>query len=85
MTQVHEVTPNIFVVGIWGVPWAGLVDRRRRTLIKMQCPMESETQCTDLVLFPYFNYRTFPFILMRNSKAINLINLANFSVHRLIE
>ena len=84
VTQVHEVSSNMFAVGIWGVPWVGLVDKRRSTLIKMECPLEDETQCTDLLLLPGFNYRTFPFLLMRNSKAINLVNLANFSVHRLL-
>ena len=75
VTQIHEVSPNMFVVGIWGVPWVGLVDKRRRTLIKIECPIEDETQCTDLILLPGFNYRQFPFILMRNCKALNLVNL----------
>ena len=74
----------MFAVGIWGSPWVGLVDKRRKTLVKMECPLEDETQCTDLILLPGFNLRSFPFLLTRNSKAINLVNLANFSVHRLL-
>ena len=62
----------------------GILDKRRRTLIKMECPLEDETQCTDLVLMPGFNFRTFPFLIARNSKAINLVNLSNFSQHRLL-
>lgn len=33
---------------------------------------------------PGYNSRTFPFLLLRNSKALNLVNLATLSMHRLM-
>ena len=61
-----------------------LVDKRKRTLVKIECPLADETQCTDLIPLPGYNYRSFPFLLQRNSKAINLVNLATLSMHRLL-
>ena len=84
ITQLYEVSPNRFAVGCWGVPWVAVVDKVRRTLIKVDCPLSDETQCTDLLPLPNFNYQSFPFLLMRNSKAVNLVNLQNLSVHRLL-
>ena len=84
VTQVFEVGSNMFAVGCWGVPWVALVDRAKGTLIKIACPLGDETQCTDLAPLPGFNSQSFPFLLQRNSKAINLVNLATLSMHRLI-
>lgn len=61
-----------------------LVDKKQRTLVKIECPLSDETQCTDLVPLPGFDIQTFPFLLQRNSKAINLISLASMSMHRLL-
>ena len=71
-------------MGCWGVPWIGIVDKLKRSLIKIECPLQDETQCTDLIPLPNFNPVGFPFILIRNSKAVNLVNLATFSMHRLL-
>ena len=84
MTQVYEVSPNKFAVGCWGVPWVALVDKVQKTLIKIPCPLPDETQCTDLVPLPDFNLRTFPILILRNSRALNLVNLSNFTMHRLL-
>lgn len=84
VTQVVEVAPNMFLVGCWGTPWVGLVDRLQKTLIKIECPTAEEIQCTDLVPLPGFNAQSFPFLVQRNSKALNLIDLAGLSMHRLV-
>ena len=84
ITQVYEVSPNKFAVGCWGVPWVGIVDKLKRTLIKIECPLDDETQCTDLIPLPNYNPRTFPFLICRNGKAVNLVNLGILSMHRLI-
>ena len=76
ITQLHEISPNKFAVGCWGVPWVGIVDKLKRQLVKIECPLGDETQCTDLIRMPGFNTRSFPFLLLRNSKAINLVNVA---------
>ena len=83
VTQVFEVSANKFVVGCWGVPWVALVDKVKKTLIKIPCPLPDETQCTDLIPLPDFNLRSFPILIHRNSKALNLVNLQNFTMHRL--
>ena len=84
VTQVYEVSPNKFAVGCWGVPWVALVDKVKKTLIKIPCPLPDETQCTDLVPLPDFNLRSFPVLILRNSKALNLVNLSNLTMHRLL-
>ena len=84
VTQVHEVQGNKFVVGCWGVPWVALVDKVKKTLLKIPCPLPDELQCTDLIPLPSFNLRTFPLLVQRNSKALNLVNLQNFTMHRLV-
>ena len=84
VTQLHEVSPNKFAAGCWGVPYVAIIDRKLRTLIKIECPINDELQCTDLIPLPSFNSRSFPFMLQRNSKALNLVNLATFSMHRLL-
>lgn len=43
VTQVFEVSPDKFAVGCWGVPWVGLVDKRKRSLVKIECPLADET------------------------------------------
>ena len=85
ITQLVEVSAGKFAVGCWGVPCVGLVDKKQRTLVKIDCPMQDETQCTDLIALPGFDMRTFPFLVQRNCKTINLINLANLSMHRLFK
>ena len=85
VTQVVEVEANRFAVGCWGVPWVGLVDKKLRTLVKIDCPMQDETQCTDLVALPGFDTQDFPFLVQRNSKTINLINLTNLTMHQLVK
>ena len=84
VTQVYEVSPNKFAVGCWGVPWVALVDKVKKTLIKIPCPLPDETQCTDLIPLPDFNLRSFPVLILRNSKALNLVNLSNLTMHRLL-
>ena len=66
------------------MPWVGIVDKLKRTLIKIDCPLGDETQCTDLIPLPGYNSRSFPFLLLRNSKAINLVNTSSVSMHRLL-
>ena len=66
------------------MPWVGIVDKHRRTLIKIDCPLSDETQCTDLLPVPDFNSVNFPFLFQRNSKAINLVNIGTMSMNRLI-
>ena len=41
-TQVVEVAPNKFAVGCWGVPWVALVDKNRKSLVKVNCPLADE-------------------------------------------
>ena len=84
VTQLYEIGPNRFAAGCWGVPWIAVIDKRKRTLIKVECPLGDETQCTDLLPMPGYNARSFPFLLQRNSKALNIVNLATLSMHRLI-
>ena len=84
VTQLYEVSPNKFAVGCWGVPYMALIDKHRKTLIKVDCPLSDETQCTDLIPLPGFNAITFPFLVQRNSKAINLVNLSTLTMHRLM-
>ena len=45
--------------------------------------MPDETQCTDLLALPGFDMQTFPFLVQRNSKAVNLVCLSAMSMHRL--
>ena len=78
------MSPNKFAVGCWGVPWVGIVDKQKRSLIKIDCPLGDELQCTDLIPLPGYNSRSFPFLLLRNSKAINLVNTSSVSMHRLL-
>ena len=84
VTQLIEISPNRFAVGCWNVPWIAIVDKKQRTLIRIDCPLSDETQCTDLVPLPGFNPRMFPFILQRNNKAVNLVNLATLTMNRLL-
>ena len=35
VTQVFEVSPNKFACGCWGAPWVALVDKVKRTLVKI--------------------------------------------------
>ena len=84
ITQVVEVASDRFAVGCWGVPWVALVDKKQRSLVKIECPLPDETQCTDLVPLPGFDINAFPFLVQRNSKGINLISLASMSMHRLL-
>ena len=85
VTALVEVSPDVFAVGCWGVPWVGLVNRKQRSLFKIECPTNEETSCTDLVPLPGFNDQTFPFLMQRNQKAINLVNLRSLSMHRMVE
>ena len=85
ITQVVEVAPETFAVGLWGVAWVGLVDKKQRALFKIDCPTADETSCTDLVPLPGFNAQSFPFLIQRNNKALNLVNLKSLSMHRLVE
>lgn len=55
ITQIVEVAPETFAVGLWGVPWVGLVDKKQRALFKIECPTVAETSCTDLIPLPGFN------------------------------
>ena len=80
-----EVAPNKFAVGCWGVPWVALVDKNKRSLVKVNCPLADESQTTDLIKLPGFDLRNFPCLILRNSKAINLVNLANLTMHRLLQ
>ena len=84
VTQVFEVSPNKFACGCWGVPWVALIDKVKRSLVKIECPLGDETQCTDLIPLPGFNSRSFPCLLLRNSKAVNLVNLTTLTMHRLM-
>lgn len=43
VTQVVEVAIDRFIVGLWGVSWVALVDKKQRTLIKVECPISDET------------------------------------------
>lgn len=84
VTQLYEIAPNRFAAGCWGVPYVAIIDKKQRTLIKIECPLSDETQCTDLIPLPSYNSHSFPFLLMRNSKAINLVNIATLTMHRLL-
>lgn len=55
VTQVVEVAHETFAVGLWGVSWVGLVDKKQRALFKIECPTTEETSCTDLVPLPGFS------------------------------
>lgn len=83
VTQVFEVAPNKFLCGIWGEAAAYLCVKGEKTAIKINCPTSEETQCTDLVEVPEFNFKSNPYVLMRNNKALNLIDVANLKIHRL--
>ena len=63
VTQLYEISPNKFALGCWGVPWVAIIDKKERTLIKIECPLSDETQCTDLLPLPGYNSRSFPFLL----------------------
>lgn len=84
VTQIYEIQPNKFAAGCWGVPWVAIIDKKQRTLIRIDCPLGDETQCTDLLPLPGYNIRNFPFLLLRNSKALNLVNVGTHSMHRLM-
>lgn len=84
ITQICEIGPNRFAAGCWGVPWVAIIDKRLKTLIRIECPLSDETQCTDLIPLPGFSMHTLPLLLQRNSKALNLVNLATLTMHRLI-
>ena len=66
------------------MPWVGLVDRIHKTLIKIECPSPDEIQCTDLTPLPGFNPQSFPFLVQRNAKAVNLVDLGGFFMHTLL-
>lgn len=85
VTQVVEVAPETFAVGLWGVAWVGLVQKKQRALFKIECPTAEETSCTDLIPLPGFHAQSFPFLIQRNQKALNLVNLKSLSMHRLLE
>lgn len=84
VTQICEVAMNKFLVGIWGVPWVGYVDKTQKLLVKLNCPSDSETQCTDLATLPGFDINAFPYMIQRSSKAVNLINLSSMTMHKLL-
>ena len=83
VTQVFEVSPNRFLCGVWGEAAAYLCVKGEKTAIKINCPSLEETQCTDLVEVPDFNAKSNPYLIMRNNKAINLIDTANMKIYRL--
>ena len=43
VTQVVEVSNNRYAVGCWNVPWIAIVDKLKRSLIKINCPLRDET------------------------------------------
>jgi hypothetical protein len=71
-------------VGSWGSPWAAVVDKQKQTAHKIWCPFTDETQCSDLEPLPDFDIRSFPFVLHRNRKSLNLINLRTGKMNRLL-
>jgi len=83
VTQVFEVSPNKFLCGVWGEAAAYLCVKGEKTAIKINCPSADETQCTDLVEVPDFNAKSNPYVILRNNKAINLVDTVNLKIHRL--
>ena len=63
VTQICEIAMNKFLVGIWGVPWVGYVDKTQKLLVKLNCPSDKETQCTDLATLPGFDINAFPYMI----------------------
>ena len=43
VTQVFEVSNNRYAVGCWNVSWIAIVDKLKRSLIKINCPLQDET------------------------------------------
>ena len=83
VTQVFEVSPNKFLCGVWGEAAAYLCVKGEKTAIKINCPSADETQCTDLVEVSDFNAKSNPYVILRNNKAINLVDTVNLKIHRL--
>lgn len=83
VTQVVEISPNRFICGVWGEAVAYLCIKDKNTAIKLNCPSVEETQCTDLFEVPDFNPKSNPYLIMRNNKAINLIDTVNLKIYRL--
>ena len=68
---------------MWGEAAAYLCIKGEKTAIRINCPSSEETQCTDLVEVPDFNAKSNPYLIMRNNKAINLIDTVNMKIYRL--
>ena len=83
VTCVMEVAPGKFVAGVWGEAFVAFIQRNGRLMSKIKCPMPTETQCTDLLPVPDFDFRVNPFILVRNCRAVNLLDLKNMQLIRL--
>ena len=68
---------------MWGEAAAYICIKGDKTAIRINCPSADETQCTDLVEVPDFNAKGNPYLIMRNNKAINLVDTVNLKIYRL--
>jgi len=82
--QIVEYAPGKLACGIWGEPFVALVTRGDTKSQKLRYPNKDETQCTDLIPVPNFDYKLNPYLLLRNCKSINLVDIKNFKVSRLL-
>ncbi len=51
--------------------------------MKIRCPIADESQCTDIIAVPEYDLRMNPYLIVRNCKAINLLDLRNLKLTRL--
>ena len=83
MTQLFEISQNKFLCGIWGESAAYICTKGEQTAIKLNCPTAEETQCTDILPVPDFNPKSNPYLIMRNNKGFNLVDVGQLKIHKL--
>ena len=71
------------MVGIWGEAFVAFINRADRETVKIRCPVADESQCTDIIAVPEYDLRMNPYLIVRNCKAINLLDLRNLKLARL--
>lgn len=85
ITAVYEVAPGHFFCGIWehafGVICAQGTPSNKS--IKIQMPNQNETQCTDVIAVPDFDYKQNPFLFTRTNNAISLVDIGCHKVYLL--
>ena len=72
---------------LWCEPFIIIVNRNDQSTLKVRYPQSGgmeDTQCTDLLGVPMFDGKENPYIFLRTSKAISLLDLKSLSMYNLL-